>query len=60
MGIPPHAAMVWRDNKCQMKLVEQRSLLETKDALVAKTKGKLARSAKMQVRYNCQSNKSTF
>eukprot|EP00752_Nemacystus_decipiens_P007835 g7000.t1 len=31
-----------------MQLVEQRSMLETKDALVAKTKEKLARSAKMQ------------
>ena len=34
-----------------MKLMDQRTLLETKDALVAKTKEKLARSANMQVRH---------
>jgi len=32
-----------------LQLMEQRSLLEEKDELVAKTKDKLARSAKMQV-----------
>lgn len=47
---PSHCVGMFRQHCVGMKLIEQRSLLETKDALVTKTKEKLARSAKMQVR----------
>lgn len=49
---PPHTAMIRQHNLCSMKLMEQRSLLETKDAIVTKTKEKLDRSAQMQVHTN--------